>query len=253
MITKLQKDRLRAIEQPAGKKDGASGQSTTSDRLESLCGKLSSLANSQPEKEYVAALRASCKSLDHVTHDVRTMNHPLAPDQKLILKKHLENSSKHLDHLNTLFAKAAIGPTGITELGFRVQQSPRLSPLLWLSQLRRESFALLSEEWKYAIVNYGLAVTNVHRARRLHSLADKELDLFEELSNVGHTNWSPSDYPEHLLLEAESGILIREVQENIAKEVRDSAKNIVCQLNMGEGKSSVIVPMVAADLTDGKR
>ena len=70
--------------------------------------------------------------------------------------------------------------------------------------------------------------------------------------NVGHSNWIPHQHPESLLLEIESGILIRGVQEEIAAEMRDpsTSTNSVMQLNMGEGKSSVIVPMVATSLAN---
>jgi len=63
------------------------------------------------------------------------------------------------------------------------------------------------------------------------------------------------EYPESLLLEVESGILIRDVQEQIASEMRqpESGLNTTMQLNMGEGKSSVIVPIVAAALADSTR
>jgi hypothetical protein len=56
-------------------------------------------------------------------------------------------------------------------------------------------------------------------------------------------------------LEAESGILIREVQETIASEMRNPPQdeNSVCQVNMGEGKSSVIIPMLATVLADKTR
>jgi hypothetical protein len=49
--------------------------------------------------------------------------------------------------------------------------------------------------------------------------------------------------------------MIREVQEHIAGQMRDPkcGQNAVMQLNMGEGKSSVIVPIVAAALADGSR
>jgi hypothetical protein len=68
-------------------------------------------------------------------------------------------------------------------------------------------------------------------------------------------NWSPADFPETLLLEVEGGFLVREVQEDIAKHMRNppGGCNSVLQLNCGEGKSSVIVPMVAATLADQKR
>lgn len=56
----------------------------------------------------------------------------------------------------------------------------------------------------------------------------------------------------------EGTILIRPVQEQIASHMRDpkaarTARNAVMQLNMGDGKSSVIVPIVAARLADGQQ
>ncbi|KAF7555952.1 hypothetical protein G7Z17_g1782 [Cylindrodendrum hubeiense] len=61
--------------------------------------------------------------------------------------------------------------------------------------------------------------------------------------------------PEWLLLECESGIMIREVQQQIAQEMIQPPdnENAVMQLNMGEGKSSVIVPIAAAALGDGAK
>lgn len=49
------------------------------------------------------------------------------------------------------------------------------------------------------------------------------------------------------------GILIQDAHEGIAHRMRSlaSGENAVMQLNMGEGKSSVIVPIVAAFLANG--
>jgi hypothetical protein len=59
------------------------------------------------------------------------------------------------------------------------------------------------------------------------------------------------------LLEIEQGIAIRSVQNTIAAAMRSppltGKMNSVMQLNMGEGKSSVIVPIVAAALADGEQ
>ncbi|RMZ74996.1 hypothetical protein DV737_g5547, partial [Chaetothyriales sp. CBS 132003] len=90
-------------------------------------------------------------------------------------------------------------------------------------------------------------------SERLISLLDSQVDLIKELRNPGHTNWDPFVHPESLLLEVESGFLIRDVQEEIARQMRDVVENATMQLNMGEGKSSVIVPAVAAALADGSR
>lgn len=103
-----------------------------------------------------------------------------------------------------------------------------------------------------AIINYGLAVTHVHRAYRLSAASGKPVDLAEEFRHVGHSNWDPMEFPELLLLEAESSITIREEQEFIASQMRnpENDSNIVLQLLMGGGKSSTIVPMLATNFTD---
>lgn len=76
--------------------------------------------------------------------------------------------------------------------------------------------------------------------------------LIHELRNQGTSQWDPLSYPERLLLEIESNIRIRDVQTNIANVMCSPPKdaNSVVQLNMGEGKSSIIAPMVAMSLAD---
>ena len=133
--------------------------------------------------------------------------------------------------------------------------SRRRSPTFFLGQLARKRWEHLSPAWQKAIVTDGLAIATLQRAERLLSLCGNTADLTKELLNSGHRNWNPLDHPESLLIEIESGILIREVQEEIAAQMRDPSgkQNAVMQLNMGEGKSSVIVPIVAATLADGSR
>jgi hypothetical protein len=85
-------------------------------------------------------------------------------------------------------------------------------------------------------------------------LSDKPVDLCEELRYVGYSNWHPLQFPETLLLEAESGIMVREEQELIASHMRSPKHdNAVLQLLMGGGKSSTIVPILVAYFTDKKR
>ncbi|KAK1020291.1 hypothetical protein LTS16_027059, partial [Friedmanniomyces endolithicus] len=121
--------------------------------------------------------------------------------------------------------------------------------------LKRSRWSALSSHWRDAIVQYGIALTAFQRAERLLNVvrSGSDVDLISELRNTGHVNWSPHDYPESLLLEVESGVMIREVQEQIASQMRDSKGNAVMQLNMGEGKSSLIVPIVATDLANGSQ
>ena len=58
----------------------------------------------------------------------------------------------------------------------------------------------------------------------------------------------------HPLRQIEANILARPVQVAVAREMisPSSQRNISLQLNMGEGKSSVIVPLLATSLAEGK-
>ncbi|RSM12590.1 hypothetical protein CEP52_002280 [Fusarium oligoseptatum] len=132
---------------------------------------------------------------------------------------------------------------------------PRITPVFFLQQLRNSSWSKLTAAWKSAIIQYGLAVAALQKARRLIRSQNDPVDLLRELENRGHENWSPHDYPEWLLIECESQITIREVQQQIAQQMirPPGQENAVMQLNMGEGKSSVIVPIVATTLGDGSK
>ena len=80
-------------------------------------------------------------------------------------------------------------------------------------------------------------------------------NLLKECLNIPHSNWSPSKFPGWLIFEIESNLTIREVQVKVAEQLMnpDKQTNMVLQLNMGEGKSSVIVPMLSIALADGKK
>lgn len=182
------------------------------------------------------------------------------------LRKHLRNCRENVDViysalLAAIYESLEMGLYGRPREGdadgWRITaafMAPRTSCSTILSNLSRTRWSTLSQEWQHALVVFGVALTELQRAERLLS-AGTPSDLVRELSNPGHTNWEPMENPENLLLEIESGILIREVQDDIASEMRSPAneENAVMQLNMGEGKSSVIVPMVAAYLANGAK
>ncbi|KAL0572453.1 hypothetical protein V5O48_009507 [Marasmius crinis-equi] len=87
----------------------------------------------------------------------------------------------------------------------------------------------------------------------LLALSDKHDDLSKEINvdssvlQVGNFDW--------LLIQADGDFLVRPIQLSVAREMiaPSSGQNTLVQLNMGEGKSSVIMPMVAAALSDGKQ
>ncbi|CAJ0547291.1 Ff.00g019180.m01.CDS01 [Fusarium sp. VM40] len=108
-----------------------------------------------------------------------------------------------------------------------------------------------------AILGMGVDITKYQREVRLHDLALKKAPgrYHEEESNKGHSNWSPEEYPDWLLLEIESNMMIRPVQIDVALATISplSGSNSVLQMNMGQGKTSCIIPMAAAALANKKQ
>ena len=103
------------------------------------------------------------------------------------------------------------------------------------------------------MIQHALAITNLQRAQRLVRLSSKPVDILDELRHVGHSNWDVNEFPETLLIEAESGILVRKEQEHIASQMRSPEQNIVLQLLMGGGKSTTILPILSAFHGDKKK
>ncbi|KAK3987321.1 hypothetical protein QBC44DRAFT_400356 [Cladorrhinum sp. PSN332] len=150
---------------------------------------------------------------------------------------------------------------------------PRLSPIFFLQQLSHCHWRQLpmviprdSDGWRRVLINYALSLAYLQRAERLArsyrsyiSGQSQQIDLLQDLVNSGGYNGTdavhPLTNPEALLLEVEQDIPIRPVQHRIAGEMCGNSlgagtANKVMQLNMGEGKSSVIVPIVAAALAN---
>ncbi|KAI1437155.1 hypothetical protein GGR50DRAFT_115572 [Xylaria sp. CBS 124048] len=219
-------------------------------RLEGLLVALRNRAlQSRYETSYIDDLRVSMASLQG-----RASEPGLDSSSKYNVafwRQHLNDCQRGVSdlycHLETLLGTVHNGMSGFGH-------GPRLSPLLFLQQLSISAWQLLGPDWKSCIVRYGLALTALQRAERLVKTASQPSndDLIKEMANTGHRTWDALEHPEWLLLEIESGIMIRDVQEQIASEMMNprSRCNAVMQLNMGEGKSSVIVPMVAAELAN---
>ncbi|KAJ8116579.1 hypothetical protein OPT61_g2025 [Boeremia exigua] len=226
------------------------------ERLDQFCKKLSVFAKTAQEERYVNNLRVSCDALrrNKDSTDTQTVLEDVHAHDKL--QKYFADCEKYFTAFNRRL-EHILTTTSIRSnaIAASIKPSPRLSPSFWLVQLNRDHYKSLSAQWSEVMIEYGLSVTELHRAQRLVALLDKPAELNEELKHTGHSNWVPREHPETLLLEAESGILLRPVQATISAEMIQppGAQNTVMQLNMGEGKSSTIVPNVAANVADGKK
>ncbi|KAL8784896.1 MAG: hypothetical protein Q9213_003709 [Squamulea squamosa] len=134
---------------------------------------------------------------------------------------------------------------------------PRLRLYDFLAMIATTSRQCIPKEWQESIVITGLGTTILQRARRLVIAVEQDdaFNFFREIENPGRTNWSAPEMPDWLLMEIDGDFLIRPTQVRVALEMINpsSSSNTLMQLNMGEGKSSVITPLIAATLADGKR
>ncbi|XDG05212.1 hypothetical protein ABKA04_004827 [Annulohypoxylon sp. FPYF3050] len=226
-------------------------ESNRTPRLPSLLSILTDQAQSGYEKGYVKDLESSVQSLQNWRKEYSL---PLGTEEtKLLLVPYCKDCQELVDDIYNTMRETLEGD--LRHRNISSQHWPRLCPIFFLERLSHRYWESLPETWKECIVHYGVAITRLQRARRMLKVIHNRSALIKELQNPGHMNWDPEDLPDSLLLEIESDLMIREVQEQIAKHMRspESGRNSVMQLNMGEGKSSVIVPAVAAALADGEK
>jgi hypothetical protein len=117
---------------------------------------------------------------------------------------------------------------------------PCTTSTVLLEQLRSSSFCKFGTYVQETIVEHGILITDLQRLLRMHDALyhGKAKNVQEELQHLGHENWSPLEWPDWLLLEIDSNILIRQEQVDVAHAIiaPESRCNTVLQMNMGKGK-----------------
>lgn len=133
---------------------------------------------------------------------------------------------------------------------------PAITTVSLLEPLRSTASPSFGAGVRDALITFGVTITNLQRAMRLNDCvrAGDTSRFQDEEANLGHTNWKPQDHPDWLLLEIDSNFLIRPGQVDVALATISPASgtNSVLQMNMGQGKTSCIIPMVAAAMADKK-
>ncbi|KAL1647101.1 hypothetical protein SLS58_002872 [Diplodia intermedia] len=204
-------------------------------------------------RAYAEDLDASLTSLKqaHLPSTPETI--PLSEDvlleQHAVLEKHVAAALCSLS--------LALRPNELSDLVLRdVGLWPRIdiaSLLTCISAHRRGS---VPGQWRDFLVSLGQLLSSMQRLERLLSFRHRNdiVGFYKEAEEPGHQSWSATEFPDWLLIEIENNLTIRDVQAEVARKMiqPDGGQNAVLQLNMGEGKSSVIVPMVMTALSDGK-
>ena len=135
---------------------------------------------------------------------------------------------------------------------------PYITPRTLLSRLSYVHYSKLHDTWRRSLLAYADSIVTYQKGLRLLTFSESgnHLAFCKEVRNSKNNGWSPYEQPDWRLMEIENDFLIRPIQARVAYEmIAPSAgnKNFVMQLNMGEGKSSVIIPMLACALADGNK
>ncbi|KAF7328474.1 hypothetical protein MVEN_02534300 [Mycena venus] len=141
-----------------------------------------------------------------------------------------------------------------TSLPREAGQTPRINVRALLSELL--SFATLPPYWQKKLIALAQSFIRLQRSQRLLRFFNMNMagDLSRELENYTFEEDEAFQKPEWLLIQIDSDFIVRPIQRAVANEMMtpSSKENTILQLNMGEGKSSVIVPLITALLADGR-
>ena len=237
---------------------------------------LSSIAGTGPSfrQEYIAQLNISAQRAREESRMTRTVAEKSLVEP--LIKHYMHCRVKYMDSLAAL--KQSLGPTTnpLQQALSRSGQWPPITADYLLQCLSSTSPISLPARWKKCLISLALLLLDLQHSRRLvrYALDGLEEEFFQELENKGCDGWNPEEYPDWLLIQVcifvstclslqksfclrqiQGNFLIRRVQAEIAMEIisPQSGENTVIQVNMGEGKSSVIIPIAAAALADGNQ
>ncbi len=217
---------------------------------------LFSCSKSAIHRRYASELQQSLAALGRYNHQPAASNHspPIMARYDIQTLEHgIEIQFNHIKYAMSQ-SSASLSQKQIEWLQ-KGNLWPPMTRVTILEQLRSTSSCTFGSGMKEGIIQAALAITELQRQVRLQAYrqANEIARLEEEQSNIGHTNWRPYEYPDWLLLEIESNLLIRETQVEVAQAIiaPRSGECSVLQLNMGQGKTSCIIPMVACLLADG--
>ncbi|KIV78786.1 hypothetical protein PV11_06396 [Exophiala sideris] len=204
-------------------------------------------------QEYIKGLRSSVIALELSRKTVSEDNAPISLFRigELVLEAKNDVFTA-LGRLCLKFEESEPGALWLRRAGLW----PLATRLSILETLRSTSGLHMNVSMKEAVTEFGVLVTRWQRLLRVEDAhyRRRTQQIEDERKNAGHSNWDPLEYPDWLLLEIDANILIRPIQAEVAFAIISpkSRSNSVLQLNMGQGKTSTIMPMVAAVLANGR-
>ncbi|CAE7082217.1 unnamed protein product [Rhizoctonia solani] len=149
--------------------------------------------------------------------------------------------------------------SGIEHVVFDAGVWPRITSRIILQQLSLQNRPCLDSlpDWKNNFIQYAQVFADYQRSQRLIALAEAKntMEFYKELDLTSGKDDPGLNDPDWLLVQIDGNFGARKVQRQVAEEMisPSSHSSTVLQLNMGEGKSSVIVPIIASSLANSSR
>ncbi|KAL2863546.1 uncharacterized protein BJX67DRAFT_384547 [Aspergillus lucknowensis] len=231
----------------------ASSDIGLSDEFQSLISGLSETSNPL-RQQYAENLSMSLEAL-------RKVDLPCGPTEFPVEREILEHHHQSLlEQRDGLWDEITAALTDTDDDWKKVAVAtlwPSITVSSILSFLVASRWVSVPEPWKYACLVFAKIIASLRRCERLIMHFDKGdvNSFYREAEAVGCEGWEASEFPEWLLFEIESDLTIRPLQAEVALRMitPEYQGNFVLQLNMGEGKTTVIAPMIATFLSNGSQ
>ncbi|CAE7230403.1 unnamed protein product, partial [Rhizoctonia solani] len=187
-----------------------------------------------------------------------TLSLPRRLPRSKTLDRTRERCLAYLMESSQLLQSALYPQTGVERIVSISGVWPRITARTLLQQLtlpNRHRCNSLPAWWD-SLIGYAQVFSDYQRSHRLMALAESNSveEFYKELEAPSKTDPGEND-PDWLLVQIDGNFGARAIQRQVAQEMisPSSGSSTVLQLNMGEGKSSVIVPIIAAALADSSR
>ncbi|KIM24742.1 hypothetical protein M408DRAFT_331697 [Serendipita vermifera MAFF 305830] len=218
----------------------------------SLLARLRDAASNDFQQSYVDDLQRSSEAYGaELSHIQDGLLHGLDEASLIVLRSALLGHSQACLHQFRQWLR----PTDIAGRMMQLAGTWPIATTFTLLRCLSLKIRRLLPTWVAPLTAHAVAVHDARRATRMLEFAQANMDVKHLLQNEMKYSrtWAPSEHPDWLLIEIDANMSIRPTQADMAKRMLCplGGKNTVMQLNMGEGKSSVIVPIAAASASTG--
>lgn len=175
---------------------------------------------------------------------------PRFPEREFLRDKHEQICTSTQQFLEILSSRTKPRSPGQEALRLAGLWPTATAPTL-LQLISKSHRDALPDEWRSMLVKYAREMCSLQRITRIvrFQAAKDQFAFNKEVDNTAHETWNPGFEKQKLerdmdwlLFEIQNDMLIRPIQVEVALAMIESTGGVL-QLQMGDGKSSVILPL----------